>query len=351
MDGRSSTMGLIRREKTIWKIFAKAYEDASAKSAVDMVILPYIDDCLNEIGLKGSPFGKTPWTGITMRPMFHFSRLGVVAPKPRLSAIRGWMFRGGLRRGGLAGLFTIDTTLDEYAGKYLHERERKKLHYLPDPAVDHVLETKAEARRTLGIPADARVILGYGMIAEGKGHRALLEAVNDADCPAGVCVVLAGMESPDNASIVGSEPALTLIRQNRLKVINKYVSDAEEALLLAAADCMWIGYKGFYLMSAVYVLAARHGIPCIVSYYGVAGYLMKKYRFGLTVDPEDKRSILAVLREVSEDNGALAEMGKRGKEAFKEHSVAEFQKRIGEVIERTIGGGDSDGRKQNRSAD
>lgn len=336
MNGRTSIIGLIRREKTAWRIFKDVYERASRASAVDFVVLPYVDDCLNEIGLSGSPFGDTPWTGIAMRPMFHFSRLGVAAPRPRLAAVRGWLFRRGLKSRRLAGLFTIDTTLNEYAERYFGERERNKLLYLPDPSLVHAPEEKINARLALGIPLDARVILGYGILSEGKGHRALLEAVIDAMCPNNLYVVLAGMESGDNASVLGSEVARTLIGRNKLKVIHKYVTDAEEALLLASADCMWIGYKGFYLMSAVCVLAARHGLACIVSCYGVAGYLMKEHRFGLTIDPEDKKSILAALREVSEDNGALAAMGQRGKEAFQQHTVAEFQKRIGGLIDRTL---------------
>ncbi|MFZ0745429.1 MAG: glycosyltransferase [Terracidiphilus sp.] len=330
-----STDALIRREFAVWKVWRDTYDRVNNAAPVDIAIIPFADDCLNAIALKGSPFRKTPWMGITLRQMFHFERVGVRAPRPRLSAVRGWLFRRALHDPYLAGLFTIDPTLDEYANRYLREGERKRLIFLPDPAVDHALPPAANARETLGIPKDAKVVLAYGSLAERKGIRALIECASDTQCPLNVYVLLAGEPTPEIAAFLGGEAASALRRQNRLKIIDGYVPDSEEATLLAAADCMWIVYRGFYQMSGALVLAARHGIPCLVSNAGVAGYLTNKLQLGFIVDPDDRKAILAALQQISNDAGVLAANGQLAMRAFSGHSVADFQNSIGSIIEST----------------
>jgi glycosyltransferase involved in cell wall biosynthesis len=129
------------------------------------------------------------------------------------------------------------------------------------------------------------------------------------------------------------EASSFLRKENRLKVFNGYVSDADEARLLAATDWMWVGYREFYMMSGVLVLAARHGIPCLVSDSGVAGYLVKKHQCGLAVNADDRAEVLGALQEISRDTGMLKDKGARAMAAFIRSSIAEFQRVISTVVE------------------
>jgi hypothetical protein len=61
---------------------------------------------------------------------------------------------------------------------------------------------------------------------------------------------------------------------------------------------------------------------------------MRKYQFGLTVDPDNKATVLAALQELSNDSGMLADTGRRAMAAFSRHSVPEFRKLISAMIER-----------------
>jgi hypothetical protein len=61
---------------------------------------------------------------------------------------------------------------------------------------------------------------------------------------------------------------------------------------------------------------------------------MRKYRFGLTVDPDNKATVLAALQVLSNDTGMLADTGRRAMAAFSRHSVTEFQKLVSAMIER-----------------
>lgn len=333
LNSMQSATALVRRQCTVWRIYREAYAEINRKQRIDLVILPWADGCLDAIGLVGSPFGKTPWAGITLRPMFHFQKVGVQAPAVRLAPVREALFRRALREKHLAGLLTIDPTLVDFARSEFDVQEWNKLQFLPDPAVDHQLEPRAVARKALGIPLDAKVVLAYGALSERKGIGPLIEAAADPSCPSDIYIVLAGAQSPDVLPILKGAASASLRKQNRLHHIDGYQTDAGEARLLAASDCIWVGYRGFYLMSGVLLLAARHGLPCIVSNAGLGSFFMKKFDFGLTVDPEDKRTIVAALHQVSTNELALSLAGGRGRSAFSRHSVAEFQNEISKMMD------------------
>jgi len=328
----SSTTEAVRRQFTIWKIWREIYEKVSRTAQVDMVVLPYTDGSLEAIALRGSPFGATSWTGISMNMSFHYPYVGVKAPRQRFSVVREWLFRRALRDRYLTGLFTIDPTLYEYASSCLTERELQKLTYLPDPAVDHVLPSAVEARESLGIPQDAKVVLVYGKLSDRKGISLLIECASSSQCPPNIYVLLAGEQSPGIFDFLGGEAASFLQSQGRLKIIDGYVSDSDEARLLAAADCMWVVYPGFYTMSGVLVLAVRHGIPCMVPDYGLVGFLMGKPLCGLIVNPDDKTTVIAGLQQVSSYAEVLVAKGHIAMKAFSRHSIVEFQKTISAMM-------------------
>ncbi len=335
INSMQSSMALLRRQFTVRRVWQETFAEIHRKQRIDLVILPWADDCLDAIGLLGSPFGKTPWAGIALRPMFHFQKIGVRAPVGRLEWVREALFRRALRERRLAGLFTIDPTLVEFARSEFDVQEQKKLRFLPDPAVDHHLEPRTVARKALGIPMDAKVVLAYGALSERKGIGPLIEAAADPNCPNDVHILLAGGHSPDVLPILEGAASASLRKQNRLQLIEGYQTDAGEARLLAASDCVWVGYLGFYTMSGILLLAARHGLPSIVSDAGLGDYFMKKHNFGLIVDPDNKRTIVAALRRVSTDPQWLSLAGGRGRSAFSRHSVTEFQSEISSLIDST----------------
>lgn len=327
-----STHALIRRQFILWRIWRRVFIDANAQSRVDVVIMVNADDCLDAIGVLGSPFGLVPWMGILMTPNFHFHRMGVQAPKPRFPAFRERLLRRALRGRSLAALMTIDPTLYAFAASHLSSKEREKLRFLPDPAPDLQLGRAEDAKAALGIPRDSKVVLAYGTLTARKGLIPLLQSASSPECPSNIHVLLAGEPSDEISAFLQEERVASLLRQNRLTVISGYVLDAEAGLYLAAADCMWVGYQGFYLMSAVLVLAARHGVPCIVSDFGIAGYLVREHQLGLSIDPNDIQSILAALQRVSQDRGELAVQSLRGVATFSRNSVPDFQTSISALV-------------------
>ncbi len=337
-----STIGLIRREFCVRKIYARIWRQAVRNQSIDTVILPFVDDCSNAISLLGAPFGDTPWVGISMRTQFHFPDMGVVVDRPlgvglraslMRSSLRASLVRRLLRQSTLKELLTIDPTLILYAGNQ-QAREFAKLRYLPDPSYTLPLMSKTEARSSLGIPASGKVILVYGALSERKGIAHLVRAMCLPDCPKTIHVVLAGPQDQGVRTLLESPSVASLIAANRLHIVSGYISvpTRRMAELIYASDAMWIGYVDFYAMSSVLVLAAQHGLPSITTQQGIVGYLSRMHGCGLPVDPRSELSILEVLQRIASDDPLLDVVAENARNAFPDHSHAEFYRIVSDSV-------------------
>jgi hypothetical protein len=172
-----STMGLIRREFCVRNIYARVWQQAIESQPIDTVIIPFVDDCSNAFALLGSPFGRTPWVGISMRTQFHLPDMGVIADRKMGAGLRASLFRRLLKQPDLKELLTIDPTLIHYA-RHQQGAEFSKLQYLPDPSESLPPLSKREARNSLGIPADCKGDPCIRIISEGKGLSHRIRAMN-----------------------------------------------------------------------------------------------------------------------------------------------------------------------------
>jgi glycosyltransferase involved in cell wall biosynthesis len=333
LSNASSIASQARRQFALWKIWQGVYDDVSRTAPVELVVVPSADDSLYAVPFVGSAFRAAPWLGIVHAQKFHLCRVGVSAPKPRLSGLREWLFRRALHDRFLLGVLTVDPTLEEYANTQFSTLERERIAFLPDAMAEHILPSAASAQRSLGIPQDVKVVLVYGALSERKGIRTLIGCANSSECPSNVYVLLAGQQDPMIAEFLAGEASTSLRGQNRLTIINGYVLEADEARLLAAADCLWVGYRGFYTWSGAMVLAGRHGIPCLVTNRGVAGYMASKHDFGLIIDVDNSETVLTALKAVSQHPENLAVKGQRAKSLFSRHTISEFQRTISTMIE------------------
>jgi glycosyltransferase involved in cell wall biosynthesis len=270
------------------------------------------------LGLTANAFGATPWMAITMRTMFHFGAMRVIAPPLKFSRLRRYLFDRVLRQRSLAAMLTIDPTLSEFAKRQSHPSYRK-IEYLPDPASHHdAMPAKSDARKQLDIPLDAGVILLYGEIAARKGVFALLDAAADEACSRQLHVLLGGRY--EHANLMLEHPAYRrLMSQHRLHRVDGFLDDAGERTVLAASDCMWVGYSSFYLMSGVMVLAGRHGIPVIATRDGLIGYWTRERDIGIAVNIGEPASVIAALNQLVLEPGQLTHMGQNGIRAFAQH--------------------------------
>ncbi len=313
-----SMLGLIRRELCVRRIYARVWREVSQTWQVDMVIIPFVDDCLDAFAVCGSPFGETPWVGVSMRTQFHFPKVGVIADKRVGAGVRAALFRRLLRQ--------------VHFSQRRQEREFAKVHYLPDPCESLAPLSKTDARKSMGIPADCKVLLVYGCLSERKGIFHLIRAMSLPDCPKNIHVILAGSQDAEVKAFLEGPAATPLIASNRLHLVAGYIPTSLVAQLVYASDAMWIGYIDFYTMSGVLVLASRHGLPSITCQQGIVGYLSRLHGCGVPVDPRSEESILEVLHRISRGDPDLANVLENAINAFSAHSHAEFHRIFGNSI-------------------
>lgn len=283
-------LGEVGREIALRKMFGEIYERINAKKTVDYVFLPFLDYCLYAFGLLGSPFGKTKWSAICMRPSFQYAHFGVIAPKPKMAAVKQWLFFKLLRIKTLVKLFTIDELLAQFVTEK-YPAYIPRIQHLPDPAELHGDHTYASARQELGIPSHAKVVLVYGAIDKRKGLDSLVQAAASNEVPTNLHVLVVGRQTEWAREYLETEDAKILKNTNRLHEVNCFVSDADQQKVFVACDAVWLGYREHYTMSGVLVLACLSKKLIISTNLGLLGWYTKNHNLGHVVDISDGKSV------------------------------------------------------------
>jgi glycosyltransferase involved in cell wall biosynthesis len=332
--GMPDRVGVIFHSWWLGKLYRKVYRAVAASAPVDFVIVPYLDDCLLGLAAPREAFDATPWLAITMRTMFHYRDMGVIAPQQSFAGIRRMLAYRILRQNSTAALLTIDPTLAEFAAAQADPLLRK-IRYVPDPATRHQqLPSKSQARQSLGIADDARVVLLYGAVSERKGAASLVQAAAAPACSDRIHLLIAGRFWEMDA-LQNSDAWRKLAAARRLHAINGFVDDQQERLLLAAADCMWVGYIDFYGVSSVMALAGSHAMPVVASAAGLVGHFTRKHELGAIVEPRDQSSIVAALNRLVNEPEFFQRAGSNGICAYQHHSPLELQRLVVETVTRS----------------
>jgi glycosyltransferase involved in cell wall biosynthesis len=288
------------RELALRHMFGQAYRLVHQDKPVDYVFLPYLDYCLYALGLLGSPFGSTQWGGICMRPSFHYRNYGVIAPKPKLASVKQALFLKLLRSKTLKSVYTIDELLPRFVAEQ-HPQWEHRLKYVPDPAELEGSHTYESARRELGIPDDAVVVLVYGAMNERKGLDVLVEALSSPNVSKTLHLLVVGKQSESIQSLMNSVQFRAMAKEERCHVINGFVSDAVQQMVFVASDIVWLGYRNHYSMSGVLVLAAISGKPVIATQDGLIGWYTRTQGLGISVDTKNLYQIVDALQSITSD--------------------------------------------------
>ncbi len=317
----NSICGNLGRELAFWRLFNRSYRKVALEHSFDYVFLPYLDYCLNAVGLLGTPFGKTPWGGICMRPAFHLQECGAIGPRSKLLPIKKQLFLRLLSSPTLKCIFTIDELLAKYVND-LNQVHSHKIKYAPDPAEPPRKVDSLEIRKQIGIPENAMAILVYGALDERKGLDVLIDAVNKLDADSNIHLLLVGLQSNTIRKLLTSDSANMLKNKKRIFEINEFVNDTIEQEVFAACDIVWVGYREHYTMSGVLVRAGMYSKPVISCEEGLIGWYTKNKCIGIAVKQNTNSVVTAII--------GLSEMkqmdifGANCHEQFKKHTWPNF---------------------------
>lgn len=312
---------LVSREWGYWKKFREWYRYAtSIYKNIDMVYMPYMDYCLYAIGACGSPYGKTAWSGLCMRPSFHYQEMDIIAPNPAFAGIKKSLYFRVLTNRFLKALFTIDEPLYEYLNKSVTPTLAKKIAFMPEPAdaAEHL--DPNESKKSLDLPVDRKLLLVYGALTRRKGIQQLVASMLSTSFPDNVDVVLAGRMDEEINSFLAMSNYRELIDKRRIFIYNEFVESWKEALFFSAADMVWLGYVKHYNASGVLVQAARYAKPVIACREGVLGWQAKRHDMGLVVDVSNEEAIVKAVRKLADDRAKGKKFGQNGADAYAGHT-------------------------------
>lgn len=151
-------------------------------------------------------------------------------------------------------------------------------------------ERRTGARRRLGIPEDARVLLVFGVQA---AHRKHLDTLRQSvigyvpDKPLWLVFVGATLGNAPHPFADWSDPAI------QVRLVNGFVPEAEVEDYFAAADAAWANYRAFPGASAVLLHAMGFGRLSLASSEGEIGALCSEHNLGLIVSAPN----ISALRE------------------------------------------------------
>ena len=288
--------GLLQAQWNYWQAVATGFRNLPADARPDHVFVLSMDGLDRMVALRGSPFGRTPFSGLFVHLKFHWASLGI-APPGRLPKLQQWLFARLLAMRRVHALATIDASLPDW-WRPRHPRHAAKLRHVPDPGHVRIHETRAQARAALGLDPAAFVVMVYGNISAAKNLAALLRAAALGG-PSPVVLVAGQVADAECRACLASESALALQAAGRLRVFDRFVDLELEQRLFSAADVLWLGYaRQVWGQSAVLAQAASAGRPVLAREGGWIGWMTRHHALGLCVDPQDPDQVNAALAQL-----------------------------------------------------
>lgn len=163
--------------------------------------------------------------------------------------------------------------------------------------------SRADARGKLGIPADQKVILCFGIIKQYKGIEDVLEIFNKAS-DTGLTLVVAGLLPEDQRTWF--EPLQQASRDNPRIVIRTGLVDAEEVqVFFNACDLVVLPYKNI-LNSGTLLLALSFNKPVLIRDHPGVRESLKE--FGRWVSTYDTLTFDLLTRAVETAPSGMLEM-------------------------------------------
>jgi len=245
------------------------------KSGAQETFVNNLDD-IASLCLRSAAVGIYP-------PRLLQGRLSGVYFRPRFLKNASWppgniIKAAGFQRLCRQGWFKHMFMLDEYIFATVKDRyDGAAFHFLPDPWDGDFSHHQNEARQALDIPSERFVLLNYGMGDRRKGLYLTVRALLESPPESRLFLLCAGKLDRDRELLDNLD---RLAERKMAKVMNRYVSDAEESLCFCAADIVVLPYINHFGSSGVLSLAAAAGKMVIASDEGLVAQRIQEHKLG-----------------------------------------------------------------------
>lgn len=254
----------------------KALADCFSESGAQEVFVNNLDDIvshclrLSSVGIFPPKMLQGRVSGVYFRPRFLLNPLW-----PPGNLVKTIGFTRLLKKRWFKNIYLMD----EYLFSRVQDRPiDQSFHFLPDPWSGDFSQPMDQAREILKIPLDKFVFLNYGIGDKRKGLHLVIHAMLEIADESRLFLLCAGQISGNNIIRSGLDK---LEKLGHAKVLNRYVSDVEEALCFCAADAVLLPYINHFGSSGVLSLAAGAGKMVIASDDGLIGRRVFEHKLGL----------------------------------------------------------------------
>lgn len=160
-----------------------------------------------------------------------------------------------------------------------HNTLSRRIKLLPDPVPPNPRCDKSESRIRLGIPENGRYIGFFGVLNHKKIIDKLLEAFQASKLRTDDRLLLGGMLSKEFQKLV-EHSYQNLVRQNRLIVLNRYLSEEEFTLGFSAVDVIGRTTLSFAGLSSILLKGIAAGRPILANDFGWSRMIIKRFQVG-----------------------------------------------------------------------
>jgi glycosyltransferase involved in cell wall biosynthesis len=283
------------------------------------VTLDHIDKILSILGL---PFKRNFISG-----MLIYSR--IYLKNNLINFIKKTLFLRLLNFFFIKNIFIVDQSFYAYCNNKI---KNNKIIYTPDPGKIYYNFSKIESRQKYRLSKKDFIILVYGAIKNSKGIYELIEALNEIKINK-IKVIIAGEQTNDIKLFLKNKISKYLIKNYRLIIDEGFKNYEEEARLFAAADVVWVAYNdNFNGSSAVLYQAGSVKKPVITSNKGLIGSINDKHKIGVSIDINDKKTIISKIVFMYKNNKVIKKLGLNNFLLSKNHSDKNFSKTICDKI-------------------
>jgi glycosyltransferase involved in cell wall biosynthesis len=188
----------------------------------------------------------------------------------------------------------IDPVVFEWVLSNVGGKAGKKARFIADPVEPLSLPSRCKARAMLGLPEHKKLIMSIGFQDHRKGVDYLIRACAHWQPTEPASIVLAGMLSTQIKQLVTNEYR-HLVKDERLIILDRYLSDEEINACCAAGDLIATPYRPMPHPSSIALHAATAGKMLLAANSGWLAYMVPKFSLGRLCDPRDPETLAEAL--------------------------------------------------------